>query len=283
MGGTSQVLHTKITETVTNDVVQKNQQNCIAQSVADTSGNTIIINGSTIDGNVSGTTTKTSTDATCLMTSTIEDTVENILQNVAQQNSSISSGITDFMSKRDQDIDYDLSVTVQNSILQMSEQGCVSSSISSTTNNYIYVGDSKIGGDFLGFSNDSKANASCSMTNVMKNEAYNSLQTKVDQTAKASNMFAMLIGIAIIIFVLLGVVGVVVVIVFVGPKMLKGGQAPGGMMPGMGGEEDDEGLGDLGDLGGELGEEGEAAKGAGGAGGLESMMSSLGSLKSFIK
>jgi hypothetical protein len=218
MGGNVSRETVNIQQNIINDITQSNQQNCVAQTQSSQSGNTVIINGSVINGDFTGILQQTNTDATCIMTSSMESSVENLLQNISIQSTSMQTSPFDFLSSDRSYIDYDLKTTIQNQISQINEQGCIASSITSTNNNYVYVGDSTINGNFVGVSSASNANASCTMSNYAKSQAYNSLTTDNVQKSKFTNILAVLIGVALIIFVLIGGVGVVVGLIYFSNK-----------------------------------------------------------------
>jgi hypothetical protein len=191
-----------------NNITQDDQQNCIATTNQQTNNNVVIVNGVNIKGNFTGVTSTTNTDATCLMVSNMENSVSNILQAIAQQtNTTETDWFNGFQFTDDTNI-FDATQSVTNNISQINEATCAANTTSSVSNNYVYVTNAEIGGNFVGVTNDSTTSASCSMTNAMKNATYNQAQASATQSNTVKGMFVSMVGAfaAIIGIMVIGVI-----------------------------------------------------------------------------
>ena len=177
-----------------NNITQQDQQNCIATVNSSANNNVVIINGTKIDGNVTGVSLTATTDASCLMVSNMEDSVQNILAAVLQQtNTSETDWFNGFQITNDTNT-FNISQSVTNNINQINESTCASNTITSADNNYVYVTNSVIGGNFVGVTESASASASCSMNNTMKNTTYNQVQASGTQSNTIEGMFVAIVG-----------------------------------------------------------------------------------------
>lgn len=191
----------KIQQDFMNDILQNDQQNCIAQQTQQATGNIIVVSGGVIDGDFIGVRQVQNTDASCLMVSNMQNTVENVLSATLQQtNQAVTDWFNDF-SYTDETNIFDISQSITNNISQINEATCSASNIQAATNNYIYVPDTRVRGNFIGVSQDSNASANCSMTNMMKNATYNKAQASATQSNTTIGMFT---AIAAVIAAIIG-------------------------------------------------------------------------------
>lgn len=208
-----------IQQSFMNNITQQDQQNCIATSNPTSNNNIIITNGANIGGDFTGVSQTTTTDASCLIVSNIESSISNILSStINQTNTSETDWFNGFQFTGDTN-SYNLSQSVTNNISQLNEATCAANSASSTNNNYVYVTNSNIGGDFVGVDNSSSAAANCSMTNLMKTTTYNQAQGSSNQSNTIKGMFVAMVGsfaaivglvvIAVIILFAVGAIGFV--------------------------------------------------------------------------
>lgn len=200
-----------IQENFINNILQQSQQNCIATVVNEANNNVVIVNGTNIGGDFTGVSTTTSTDATCLMVSSMEDSVSSILSAIVQQTNKSQTDWFNGFQIKDSNNTFDVIQSVVNNILQINETTCAASTITSASNNYVYVTNANIGGSFIGVTDKADASASCTMTNTMKNTTYNQAQASATQTNIDLGMFSGFLG---IIAAIIGVVIVGVIILF---------------------------------------------------------------------
>lgn len=172
-----------------NNIVQQNQQNCVSKANNQANGNVFIIQGGNIDGDFYGIVNTVSTDATCLIVSSMTDSVKNILSATIDQTNSAATDMFNFLSSNKQDNTFNIEQSVTNNISQINEATCAASTTNSASDNYFYVGG-RVGGNFVGATNDASASANCSMTNTMKNYTYNQAQATATQSNTVLGMFA---------------------------------------------------------------------------------------------
>lgn len=181
-----------------NNITQQSQQNCISTSPTNVSNNTIIVTNSTISGNFTGVSVTTTTDASCLMVSNMDNSVSNILSSTLQQTNQAETDWFSGLLTVTNNI-FNVNQSVTNNINQINQATCAANTITSINNNYEYISATRIGGDFIGFSTNSMTNASCSMSNVMKNVTYNQAQSSASQSNSIQGPFVAIIGTIILI------------------------------------------------------------------------------------
>lgn len=198
-----------IQQSFINNITQVDQQNCIATVSSSANNNVVIINGANISGNFTGIADTTKTDASCLMVSSMENSISNILNATLQQtNTAETDWFNGFQFTSDTN-SFNIVQSVTNNINQINEATCSASTIQSANNNYVYVTDATIGGNFVGVTESTSANANCSMTNIIKNSTYNQVQANATQSNVIKGMFVAMIGAFAVIFVIIAI-GVVV-------------------------------------------------------------------------
>lgn len=185
----------RVQQSFYNNITQQDQQNCLATSSTQVNNNTVIINNSKIDGNLTGVSATISTDATCLMVSNMEDSISNILSSTLAQTNGAQTGLFNDFNYTNQDNNINISQSVTNNISQINEATCAANSTTSVSNNYVYVSNTEVGGNFVGVVATSDASANCSMTNTMKNVTYNQAQASATQTNTIQGMFVAIAGI----------------------------------------------------------------------------------------
>jgi len=222
-----------------NNITQQDQQNCLAVNSTTADHNVIISVGGIISGNFTGVAITSNTDATCLMVSNMQDSVQNILSSTIQQTNKSASDIFSGLSfPPTENNSFDISQSITNNISQINNATCSASTITSASNNYIYLGPkTKIGGNFIGVTIDSDASANCSMTNTMKNTTYNQAQASGTQSNVEIGMFA---TIAAIIASMIGFIFIAVFVLYsMGALKHVGFSNPDGSAPQQSEEEKD--------------------------------------------
>jgi hypothetical protein len=185
---------TKVQQEFMNNITQSNQANCLATVNDQANGNVVIISGSTIAGDATGVSVTTSTDATCLMVSNMQDSVDNILASITDQTNTAETDFFNGFQFTNESNSYDLKQTIANNISQINQTTCAANNSTSTSNNYVYVSSSKVGGNFVGVTNTASAAANCSMNNTMANATYNKAQSQNSQSNTVKGVFATLVG-----------------------------------------------------------------------------------------
>ena len=203
-----------IQQSFMNNITQDDQQNCTAVSTSTTNDNVVIVNGANIGGDFTGVSNTTTTDASCLMVSNMEDSVADILSaTIAQTNTSETDWFNDFEISEGIN-EFNLTQTVTNNISQINQATCSANTTISSNNNYVYLTNADIGGNFVGVTSSSSAAATCSMNNIMKNTTYNQAQANTSQSNTMEGMFvamvaafASVVGLIVIAVIILFAVG----------------------------------------------------------------------------
>lgn len=227
----------QIRQNFMNNISQVDQQECIATVTDTANNNVVIVNGANIAGNFTGVSSTTSTDATCLMVSTMDTSVSNILSASLQQTNSTETDMFGDFSFSTSDNKFNITQSVTNNISQINEALCAANTVTSTDNNYVYVTNSRIGGDFVGVANTANASADCSMSNTMKVVTYNQAQASASQSNTTEGIFgaivaafAAIIGLIIVGVIVLfatGAIGYVGYSAYTGKTPQLFGQSPG--------------------------------------------------------
>ena len=198
----------QIQQSFMNNITQEDQQSCIASVSNSANNNVVIVNGANIKGDFTGVASTTNTDATCLMVSNMEDSVSNILSaTLSQTNKSATDWFNGFQFTSDTN-SFNINQSVTNNISQINQATCAAETTTSVSNNYVYVSNATVGGDFIGVTDTANASANCSMTNTMKNTTYNQAQASATQSNTIVGIFAMIIA-AVAAIVGLMVLGVI--------------------------------------------------------------------------
>lgn len=176
------------------NVTQSNQQLCVATVNDQANDNVVVVSGSNFKGNFTGVATTTSTDATCLISSSMSDTVSNILSASLQQTNKAETDLFNDFAITVESNTFNIDQSVTNNISQINQEVCSANNTTSSSNNYIYVSNSTVGGDFVGVSNKADASADCNMQNYMKNGTYNQAQASATQSNSVQGMWATLLG-----------------------------------------------------------------------------------------
>ncbi len=191
----------------TTTVYQNKCKSTVTQSASD---NVVVIDGATVDGNVTAIRSVVHTDASCMMTSAMEDHVDALMTNNLKDKTYAANDIMNGLA-------FDETVTVTNVRQRYSnatnntiDNLCGSSSIQQTNGNLVYVRNSTIKGDFVGIDNSSSSSATCSMANMARMKSYSNMHSDVAVSSTFKGMAATLV-IAVIV-VAAAVVGVTVLL-----------------------------------------------------------------------
>lgn len=194
-----------------NNITQVSQQSCIATVTNQANNNVVIVNGTNIGGDFTGVSTTVSTDATCMMVSTLEDSVNNILQAILQQQNKSSTDWFNGFQITDDTNNFNINQSVVNNILQINESLCSANTTNSVSNNYVYVTNTTIGGNFVGVTDKADASANCTMTNTMKNVTYNQVQASASQSNIVQGIFGAILA---AVFAVIAVITIGVIMLF---------------------------------------------------------------------
>jgi len=210
MGNTQTNIAT-IQQNYMNNITQLSEQTCLSTASDNTNNNVILVIGTNVEGNFTGVSTNVSTDSSCLMTSYMEDSISNILSAVVQQTNQAETDLFNGFQITNLTNTFNVEQSVTNNISQINQATCSANTYSSSSNNYVYVANSTIDGDFIGVESTSNASSSCSINNMMKNTTYNQAQAQANQGNAAKGIFAQLLGTVVVI---VAIIVIAVIILF---------------------------------------------------------------------
>jgi hypothetical protein len=183
-----------IDQEVMNNILQKEYNSCVAVCESEQSGNTIIIDGSTITGDV-GLRQVCKANASCLMTNSIDAEVSNIIEDtIKQSNTTVNSLFS--VNWNNQTNSTNIKSIVTNNVTQILTNTCNANESLNQSNNLLYISKSTIKGDFIGFAlgdDATNANAACTMSNLAKLVVYNKVQADVSQSNTAIDIGAVIL------------------------------------------------------------------------------------------
>ncbi len=219
-GGAFQQNTAKETISVVNKMFQASSETCISNCSNITSGQTTIISGTTIGGNLD-LTQQCSATASCVMNQQFDAQVKNLLKSVSlQHNTSKDGWLTppwDSQSNNTQ-----ITENTKNYYTQIMSSACSANSSNLSENEMTVLTNDKIGGNFfLGQKGSSISN--CTMNNIGRAVAYNKDIAKVSQSNLAESSLAMILAIIVILIVM-----VVIFHLFAQKKNKKGKNEAGG-------------------------------------------------------
>lgn len=207
-GPSSQTEAVDITQNVTNSILQESQEQCKSSCTTEQSGNTIIINDSTVKS--VGITSTCQANAACTMNQTLDAQIKNLMNAYAQQKQSTQHSIFDLLSSNKQSTSAIINQNINNQITQVLSSTCQATSTQIQDNNLTIVNDSKA--NVVGLSATGNANSTCMMNNLGKAIALNTVSATTKQDQIFKNAFA---AIMITIAILLIVGGIILVIILV--------------------------------------------------------------------
>lgn len=193
--------YNKLEQDFMNNVTQKTQMKCSNSVKASANDNIVIIDGSKIGGDVTGVTNQVSTDASCLMTATMDNNIENILNSLSKQKFKSQNDLFNGFQWGISTNISDVKQSITNNISQILNSTCSNDTESSANNNYVYLKDSTVKGNFVGVTNKTNSSFNCAMTNMMKNATYNKAHADNNQVIKTKGVMATAMAVIAIIIV----------------------------------------------------------------------------------
>lgn len=202
----------KLTQEVTNNILQSQSSSCNVENVTNTSGNVIITTGSSVGQFVGINVGQQNANASCLISNSMDSQIATILESQLEQSIDSATDIFSFLSINKAKNNIDLRQAIANNITQIANSTCQAKNIVNTTNNYVVAVDTNTKG-FIGVNiGASDANASCTMNNLSKLVVYNQQQGNVKQETETKGTFATFASMFAMFGVIL-VLGIVLVIV----------------------------------------------------------------------
>lgn len=200
--GSNQTNVAKSSLSVQNTILQASSESCISDCTNISSGNTIIFNGSSIDGNVNFNQSCKAT-ASCLMKQQLQSQVQNIMSAIASQSEKIEKTILSFNISSQVNAS-EINENIVNSITQVLQSACQATSENIRTGDLIVLENTTVGGN-VSFGQGGDSVADCTLNNLARQVTFNKESAKQNQSQKVESVFAM-IAIAVIIVVIIGAI-----------------------------------------------------------------------------
>lgn len=224
--GNSTSNSTKIKQQVQNNLLSVQDNQCFAKSDVSASGNTVFFNGGKY-GNATAVAITGDMNVSCSINQQIVQSATSILQSQANQvakttNDLFNDGVIFSKTKTSASI----LQSIINNFSNISTNTC-NAIVSLNANNNTVIANGTQAGNFIGVSVNSNPNATCAITNLSSQDAYNRQQGNVDQSAKSTGMFVTII-LAILTCLTIGVIVIVIIFAVGGAGVLiVGGKKKG--------------------------------------------------------
>ncbi len=202
------------TQTISNSALNAVTESCNAQCSEIQSGNTVIIQGSSISGSVIFDQSCT-VAMECEINANLSTTVANILASANGQTSVTANGFPDFNFNNVNE-SITASQIITNTLTNLIDTTCSNSSNQIMTNNYTYVWDSSIAGS-LQFDQTANVTNSCNLTAQSSIQLSNMASMNNNQSSTILDTTALIIALVVVVII------IVVVIFIIGRFKKKGG------------------------------------------------------------
>lgn len=210
MGGAFSKNLSDIQQNVITNLTQQNSTSCVNTVSATTNNNVLLIEGSTIGGDVIGARQTVSTDVSCVITANMDAQIRSILSATLNQTNKTNNDLFGGFNWSKNTNIFNMRQSIANNIAQINSAVCSSNTLASAQNNFVYIRNANVRGNVVGVEQKVNAKSGCTINNVMKMVSYNQQQADSNQGNTAIGMFAGLFsGIISIITIL--IIGVVIV------------------------------------------------------------------------
>lgn len=192
-----------ITQSVNNNILNASTATCGANCTTYSGGNTVIISGTTIQGNVTFNQSCT-TNMSCTINSQLNTNVTDILNSMQKQTSITANGFPSFSIDGVSNIDQ-ARQNITTSVANIINSSCQSTTDIVSQNNFTYLNNDQIGGS-LTFAQTGTANNNCTLNNISSIVVANNEQATSTQTAAILNPISLLVVAIIAIGLLIGAI-----------------------------------------------------------------------------
>lgn len=200
--GSNQSNTSSQTQTLENNILQATSESCQSNCTNIQEGQTIVINGSSIGGNIE-LNQQCTAQASCIMRGQIGAQVQSILNAMTKQSAVGQASMFQF-SFENQNQSSDISQNVTNTITQVMTSSCQGNSNNLEENNTVVLSNSRVGGDFV-LSQKGSSTANCTMNNLSKIVLFNQETAKTKQSEKVESLLGGIIAIIILLIVIGGI------------------------------------------------------------------------------
>lgn len=237
-----------------NNLYENSSSVCISSCDASFTGNTVVISGVDVNGNIN-LTNQCEASASCVMQSQLDGQIQNIMSASANQSNITEQLFPFYIGFQNKSNSITIQENITNNVTQVLQSICQATDNTLVSNNTIVATNSRVGGD-LNITNQGSSNADCTINNLTRISLFNQQTATTNQTAKDANI----LGVIFIAIVIILVIGAIIMVVILGPE---------GISAIVSHSKTDTGNGEGSELDSLLGEgEGGLGEGGGGLGGL---------------
>ena len=213
--GTVSSQYTKQRQEFYNNITQKTSQVCKNTVKPEANNNQVIISGGTINGDFTGVAQEVTTDATCMISSSMSNNVDQLLEALSNQDFKSDSDLFNGFQWTTSSEVTDMRQVLANNINQIMNASCSSDVAPSANNNYVYLEDTTVNGNFIGVSNKVNSKFDCILENYMKNIIYNKGHADQKQSTKTKGIMAALVGIIAAIIICGMIIFLIMIFIFI--------------------------------------------------------------------
>lgn len=171
---------------------------CSAVCTQIQSGNTVIIQGSTVGGITFD--QQCTVSLQCTINNNLNTQLTNLLDAMSQQKSITANGFPDFnINGVEQSSDANQVIT--NSLTNYTNSACTAASVQNQNNNYVYVSNSNVEGQ-IQFNQSADVVSNCSLSTISSLVASNQASASASQSATILGTTGILIAIIIVVIIL---------------------------------------------------------------------------------
>lgn len=216
----------KLVQRAVNNFLTVNDNQCYAETSKTATGNvTVIVTGKV--NNVTGVALTGDMNASCSINQQVVQTATSILKSQSQQIAKTSNDLFNDGLLYSQDKNSASAIQgIMNNISNFTNNTC-NAVVDEQLNNNVLVVYANSANDVVGVKSGTNTNATCTISNMARQDAYNTLQGNNNQTAKNQGMFVA-IALAIMGCLMIGLIIIVVIFAMGGAGIfLLGGHKKG--------------------------------------------------------
>jgi len=217
MGSSNSSRATEI-QNVNNSIVQESSEKCSATCSNIENGDSTIISGSTIEGNLSAFKQVCQVQASCVLKNQISTQIQDILESVAKQTQRLDESFLSIFSDTHNNESATIEQSITNSVTQILNSSCTATSSNVQSDDIFVLSNSEALSGVIAFSQTGNATSSCTINNISKVKIFNKELAEISQEQRIENVFVAII--ALIVAAL--VIGGFLLFLFFGGSLLFG-------------------------------------------------------------
>lgn len=216
--GSSNSSRAKEIQTLNNSIVQSSSETCKATCSNIQNGDSTIISGSVIEGNLNAFSQVCQVDASCVLKNQISTQIQDILESVAKQTQQLDESFLSIFSDTHNKESSTIEQSITNSVTQLLNSSCTATSSNVQSDDIFVLSNSQALSGVIAFSQTGNATSSCTINNISKVKLFNKELAEISQEQRIENIFVAII--ALIVAAL--VIGGFLLFLFFGGSLLFG-------------------------------------------------------------